>query len=549
MISRRYIIAFCVTLSFCILVWSLGQQVYLSSTKEVPLSGGMYTEGVVGQPKFLNPVFAVSDVDQDITSLVFSGLVKVNDKGEFEPDLAESWKVVEGSKGRQYDFFLKENISWHDGQLFTSDDVYFTIALLQNPETQSPLKQNYEGLKVEKITTHQVRFTLPSPYAFFLNSMTIGILPYHVLRDLPPGELLAHSFNLTPIGTGPFQFKKLITKKKEQLEYSSILLTKNPNYYMNAPYLDSVALKFYAAHADLLNAYQRREIDGISSISALDLPDMKYTSINLHYIRIPEMKAVFFNLRSDSPVNDPVVRNVLNMAVNKQGLVDDIFNKIGFPISGPLLNPLTKEQTETGTPQTAALQAMLEEAGWHQTGEDEVRKKNDKPLSFSLVTDDSMENLKIVNYLQETWKKLGVEANVQIFYQMSFIQDYVQPRNFEAALLKVNLGSDPDQYPLWHSSQSDREGSFNFSGYKRTDVDELLEDARRLDDAKLREEKYQLFEKAILHDNPAIFLYSPYYIYGVDKNFKGIETDTISQPSERFSSVSNWYLNTKRVPK
>lgn len=543
--NRKTFIVVLVVLSFLLLVGNTLYRYYLDTTKEIPIPGGTYTEGIVGQPIFLNPVFAVSDVDQDITSLLFSGLVKINEKGDYEPNLAESWEVSQN--GKQYDFFLRENVSWHDGQLFTSDDVFFTIAVLQNPDTRSPLKANYQNLTLEKVSPYHIRFHLPSPYAFFLNSMTIGILPYHILRDLPPDQLLSHPFNLSPVGTGPFMFKKLVQKKNDATRYASIIMSRNPNYYIKTPYLDSCVFKFYPSSIDLLTAYQRREVDGISSISAMDLPELKHTNITLYYLRIPEMKVIFFNLTSETPLRDATVRNVLKQSIPKQLLIDELFNRIGFPISGPLLEQISLEEAQNEVP-LDTLQAMLEGAGWKQTP-DQVRMKDNQPLTFSLFTDDNTENLQIASFLQTTWQKLGINAEVEIFYQKTFIHDYLEPKNYDAVLLKVNMGSDPDQYPLWHSSQANKETSFNFSNYTNPKVDVLLEDARRILDVEKRYEKYKLFEQFLLEDNPALFLYAPYYIYGVDQKVHGLSLESINRPADRFQTIPYWFVQTKRIAK
>lgn len=561
MLSRKILIILLVIASILTTVLTFAWRYYLATTQEISAPGGTYTEGLIGQPQYFNPVFALSDVDQDVTSLVFSGLMRVNEKGELVPDLAESFTISEN--GKVYDFYLRKNISWHDGQLFTSDDVYFTFQLLKNPDTNSPLKANYENVEVTKETTHHVRFTLPSPYAFFLHTMTIGILPYHHLRDIPPNDLLNHRFNLAPIGTGPFQVKKLLPREEhngEVLEYHSVILEQNPSYYFQKPYLENVVFVFYSPpfqHEKLVKAYRRGEIDGISTVANEVRDSLKHTNIKLNYLRIPEMKSVFFNLRSKSPLRQEIIRAILDKAIDKRDLLDET-TQIGYLITGPLLDPLPEEQEGASAAQSlGTIQAILEEQGWKEN-ENGIREKDGEQLAFKLITDEESENIAIASRLAATWKKLGCAVTVSSYPQQEFYIEYIEPRNYDAVLLTVNLGSDPDQYPLWHSSQIEKRISFNFSNISDVDLDTALEDARRLfrdpndpENTRLREREklYNEFQENLLNKHPALFLYSPYYVYGVSREVRGIKAEVITKPSDRFASITTWAVKTERVPK
>ncbi len=522
---------------------------YFKTTIEIPIEGGTYAEGLVGQPKYLNPVFAVTDTDQDITSLVFSSLLKVDQKGEFVPDLAKSWEISDN--GKQYDFFLKENIPWHDGELFTVDDVYFTIAVLQHPDTPSPLKANFANVAMEKVDPYHIRFRIPSPYAYFLHNLTIGILPYHVLKDLPPAQLITHDFNIKPIGTGPFKFKELVPDEKGS-GFSSIRLVRNDSYFLQKPYIQDVVFSFFPATIDLINAYQRRVIDGIASLAPSDADDVSKTNIILHQYHIPEVQTVFFNLLSTSPVRDLDVRHALASAIDKVSLLHTSLADQGVLVDGPLLTPiedpdlLAKQQGMT----LASLQALLEEKGWKENPETGIREKNGEPLTFSLFLSSSTEDITTATTLVDQWQKIGVQVDLSIFSPRTLYQDYILTKNYDALLTKVNVGLDKDQYPLWHSSQRNVVGSFNFSNYSDIEVDRILQNARRILDPIKREESYTRFEEILAEDVPAIFLYSPYYLYGVDRKVQGIqEQRMLTKPSDRFNTIVQWSVVSKRVPK
>src|SRR3989344_7648779 len=183
-------------------------QVHRSFLIEIPSFGGSFTEGLVGSPRFINPLLAISDTDRDLTSLIYSGLLKTSNENGFTLDLAKSYEINEA--GTIYNFLIKENVYFHDGKEVTADDVIFTIEKALDEVIKSPKKLNCEGVLVEKINNKEIRFTLAKPYTPFLEALTLGILPKHIWENVTPEEFPFSQFNIDPIGSGPYQIQKII---------------------------------------------------------------------------------------------------------------------------------------------------------------------------------------------------------------------------------------------------------------------------------------------------------------------------------------------------
>nr|HMQ55393.1 ABC transporter substrate-binding protein [Anaerolineae bacterium] len=165
-----------------------------------------YVEGVVGEPQFINPLLMqYNQVDQDLSALLFNGLVKVDGQGNIEPDLARSWEISPDK--RRYIFKLRRDVRWHDGEPFTADDVVFTISLMKDPEFPGmPYLSNlWQAISVGKQDDYTVFFDLLEPFPTFVEFTEIGIVPQHLLSDVPVRDLLNHPFNLRPVGTGAFR--------------------------------------------------------------------------------------------------------------------------------------------------------------------------------------------------------------------------------------------------------------------------------------------------------------------------------------------------------
>lgn len=550
--ERYFIIALFVLFAASLLTWHFSYQA--KHTTLIPRYGGTYTEGIIGSPQYINPILSqANDTDQDVSELIFSGLMKYDSQGNLIPDLAEDYRI--GDKGKVYEFDLRRNITWHDGKPFTADDVLFTINTLQDPDYRSPLIFNWTGVKVEKVNDYTVRFTLSSPYAPFLNNTTIQILPKHIWENVLPTEFLLAEANLKPVGTGPYKFEKFEKNKRGTIKV--IHLKAYDNYHLGRPYIKNLIFKFYVNEENLIQAYNQGKIEGLGFLSAQNQDALKRSrKLEIHLLKLPRYFTIFFNQSQSKALSEKPVRLALNYATNKQEIIDQVLNGQGIPVHSPIPKGVFGHTSETKIYDFALEHAnnLLEAAGWTKNEQTGIREKLlDKdeqpiPLEIGLATTEWPELQKAAEIIQQQWLKLGVKVNLNILSIAEIQQEYIRPREYQALLFGEVLGAEPDPFPFWHSSQK-RDPGLNLSLYQNNEVDELLKDARQLFDPEQRKEKYKQFQKLVVEDVPAVFLYNPYYLYPVDKKIKGIEIENIPTPSKRFSGIENWYIKTKRVRK
>ena len=310
---------------------------YFKNTEIRPRQGGTYIEGVVGSPRFINPIYAeTSDVDRDLVQLIFSGLMKYDGEGKIIPDLAKEYKILED--GKVYEFYLKENLFWSDGQKLTADDIVFTIKTIQNPDFKSPLRVNWLGVELEKISEKALRFELKNPSAVFLENCTVKIISEKAWKDVSPQNFPLTGQNLEPIGSGPFQLKSLNQDKTGEI--ISLDLVRNPKYSGVSPNLSQITFRFYKSEDDLIEGYQKGEIQGLSLASLKNLEWQK-KDFNLYSLSLPRYFAVFFNLNPPADgsrvLSEKEVRQALNYDTCKEEILKEILDDRGKVVESPIL--------------------------------------------------------------------------------------------------------------------------------------------------------------------------------------------------------------------
>ncbi|MEX0870030.1 MAG: peptide ABC transporter substrate-binding protein [Candidatus Spechtbacterales bacterium] len=532
----------------------LGVGFYLNRTQALPTQGGEYREALVGQPRFINPILAVNnDVDRDLTRLVYSSLMRYDVEGNLIPDLASEYEISED--GREYRFTLKEGIEWEDGNPITSEDVAFTINLIQNPQYSSPLFQSWQGVDVSAEDERTVVFTLSSAYPPFIENATVGILPMHVWRETTPRNFALTDLNLQPIGSGPFTVEKF-TKDSSGL-ISSYTLERNDNYHGQNPFLDAVTFKFYPSEDDAIRAYNNRSVDGIASISPLNIEKIRsYDSLELHEFTMPRYFAIFMNLERSGVLEDVNMRRALVHATDVDRLIDNALSGYGRAANTaipPSLSEYYNEELPASNYDPEKANELLTEMGWNvrdKSGilikEGDNEEEISERLSFSLITVRRPELELVAESLKEQWQESGIELDIALEDLGELQQTSIRPRSYQLLMFGHILGSMPDPFSFWHSSQKNDPG-LNLSGYDNSSVDSLLERARTETDEGVRIELYKEFQETIFNDVPAIFLYDPAYLYPVHRNIQGISPAVIVDSSFRFVDIENWYIKTRRV--
>ncbi len=340
---------------------------YFENTKIVPKQGGNYTEGVIGQPRLINPIFApANDTDRDLSELIFSGLLKYDYQGKLVPDLAKDYQVSE--EGKVFEFNLRENSFWQDGKPLTADDVVFTIKTIQNPDYKSPLRPSWLGVEVEKISDIKVRFTLKNSSAIFLENTTLKILPKHIWQDIDPNNFPLSVFNLKPVGSGPYKIKKIDQAKGGKI--ISLTLIRNP-YSLRESNLNKITFKFFDSEEDLLKAARNKKIEGFSLADSAKVSDANFYSFSL-----PRYFAVFFNPKNQKIFEDQKIIQALNYATNKKEIIEQILDGKGKIVDSPVLPDIYGFNLPQKIYQfdINAAKDLLEKAGFEE-GAEGIREK------------------------------------------------------------------------------------------------------------------------------------------------------------------------------
>jgi len=536
------------TISSILILWKISD--YYSV--EIPTNGGTLKEGLVGTPRFINPLLAISDADRDLTSLIYSGLMRPDNKEGLIPDLAEKFEISQD--GLSYTFTLKANLVWQDNEPITSDDIIFTVQQTKDPQLKSPKKANWEGVETEKIDNRTVRFILKKPYTPFLENTTLGILPKHIWGGATAEQMSFSEFNIKPVGSGPYEVENI--NRNSSGIVTSYELSPNKKFSLGKPFIKNLIIRFYPSEKDLLAAFQRGEIESISAVNPSFLEKIKKSSILLKNLFLPRVFGVFFNQNNARIFTQKEVRDALSLATDKKKIIDEVLQgfgvKLDYPIPPGVFGALPEEKDSFSIDKA---KEILQKNGWNFNEKENIwekstgsgKKKEIMRLEFSLATSDAPELKQTGELLKSMWAELGAKVNLKIFEIGDLNQNVIRPRKYDALLFGEVVGRDPDPFAFWHSSQRNDPG-LNIALYANIKVDKLLEETRTISDEAVRREKYKEFQKEVAQDNPAIFLFSPKFIYLLPNYLRGVdEIESITIPSERFSQIYKWYLKTDKV--
>jgi len=542
--EKKTIVILLIIIFVCLVF--LGGRLYFSNSKIIPKFGGEYREGLIGIPKFINPLLAVDDIDLSINHLVFSGLLKYDAEFNLIPDLVEEFSL-EADQQKQT-FCLKENIYWHDGEKLELDDILFTFSLIQDNRFKSPLLERIKNAQINQIDEKCLEISLEKPSLSFWSALTLGIIPKHIWQDLEQEQFVQSEYNLKPIGSGPFKFVSFGKDESNQVKFYS--LEANKEYYNSGPLLKQISFHFYDDFTEATQGLKSGEINGLIC-SPKQIQDKLFEINNLKYYQLnfPYYTSIFFNLRlSEEETNflrEKAVRQVLAHLTPKQDIFTQALNQQGVIIDSPILphsiffNPDIKKYDYD--PQAA--EEVFSKAGWKKNAEG-FYEKNNEVLEIKLTTVDQEDFVDIAHLIQKSWQSIGLRVKL-IIIPPEQIKEIIKNRSFQAFLYGVLENFNLDPYPLWHSSQNNSPG-FNLTGFNYRRSDELLEKATLTQDQEKKKEYYKEFQEIIADNIPAIFLYNTTYGYLVDKKIKGININQITHPSDRFIDIEGWYVKTKR---
>lgn len=519
-------------------------QVNNSFLVEIPSFGGSFTEGLTGSPRFINPILAISDTDKDISTLIYSGLLKTKINGDFEPDLASSYEITEG--GTVYNFILKDDIYFHDGKEITADDIIFTINKIMDPIIKSPKRANFEGVLVEKTSNKEIRFILGKPYVPFLNALTIGILPKHIWENATSEEFPFSQFNIDPIGSGPYKVEK-ITRNSGGIP-TEIKLEAFDKYALGKSKIKKITLKFFQNENALFKAYNDQTIDSAAGLSPLVAKRISENNTAVNEATLPRVFGVFFNQNAAPVFANREVREALDLAAPKKKIVDEVLSGFGKIINGPVPSSI-ETNTQKAEGDMAEAKLILAKAGWKENKDGVLEKKTKTGatiLSFAITTSDTAELKRVAEILQETWKQLGAAVEIKIFESGDLNQNVIKLRKYDALLFGEVIGAESDLYPFWHSSERNDPG-LNISLYANITVDKTLEEIQKENDEQEKARKKEIVLNEIKKDIPVIFLFSPSFLYTPAPTVKNVSLKNISFQNERFLYINKWFIETDKV--
>lgn len=547
----------------CFLFATWGITVYIKDTNRKPALGGSYTEGVQGQPLYLNPVVAHSNpVDSDLSLLIFSSLFRYNSEGKLEQDLVSQWE--RSDDGMVYTVRLKDNAKWQDGQPLTAEDVLFTVNLIKNPVFGSSLRGNWEGIDVSESDDYTLTFTLKKAYTPFLHNLTFGILPKHVWGDITSDKFLLTDLNRKPVGSGMYVFNRM--DKDQNGKITSVTLRVNKDYYGQKPHLNELTFRFYSSPQEIMDAYRKGEVKGIASVEPSQVQDVKNVGdIKIYQIPTTRIYAIFFNQKKSAVIAEKSVREALNYATDKDELLKDALNNQGIMVNTPLTPNMLGFQDSLNKYEfnLEKAKSTLKDAGWENLNDKERKKLKDAPdksdfalynsklkkfLTLTITVPDYPELVKTADLLKKQWASVGLDLKLDIVDTSETLQNKISSRNYEALLFGEVLQADPDPTPFWHSNSKQAPG-LNLAMFENNDVDRILDSARQEVNEEKRAEEYKQFQEDVLQETPAIFLFSPYYLYGVSNDYQGVGDKVIYNPWNRFDDINNRYLYTTRMRK
>lgn len=524
--------------SSLVLIFKLNEELKIS----VPQRGGSISEGIVGTPRFINPVIAVSNADRALTSIVFSGLLKKDENGNIIPDLASSYEISED--GKTYTFFIKENLTFHNGQKLTAEDVVFTIEKIKDPAIKSPLRAEWEGITVQAVDEMTVEFNLGKAFSPFVEYATVGILPKSLWQDIYAEEFALTDYNLYAIGSGPYEISGI---NKNDGVPESFVLKSFKDYSLGEPFIKNITIKSFDNEEDAAKSFKAGNIDLVGILSTDNSEAITKNAEKVEVSTLPRIFSIFINPSNNEVLGDQKLLTVLSGAINRDELVKNVLDGFGVSLYGPLPENNYPKYIKTLSAEEAGV--ALDELGWKLNGENIRNKEINKKkvyLSFTLSTSDAPELSETARMVSEMMATVGVEIKVQPYEIGTLNQDIIRPRDYEMLLFGQVLASDTDLYSFWHSSQRNDPG-INVGKYASVRADSLLEQAVEEID---REEQEKLLAEAadvIARENGAIFLYAPSYIYALNKDIGNLSINKISSTVDRFANIEDWYVLTERV--
>lgn len=494
--------------------------------------GDALIEGTIGDASNLIPILAVDSSSHSVASWVYNGLLKYDKDLILVTDLAESFAVSDDKK--EITFKLKKGVTWHDGTPFTAEDVKFTYELIIDDKTPTAYDSDFRMIdRIELPDNYTVKVYYNEPYAPALSSWATSILPSHLLKDV---EITKSSLQRKPVGTGPYKFL-------EWKAGTSITLAANENYFEGRPNIDRYIFRVIPDTATMFMELLNGTIDlmGLTPLQYAKQTDnprfesefSKYSYLSNSYTYVG------YNLRNPL-FQDKRVRQALTYATPKDDIIKGVLFGLGEKATGPYkpTSPWYNPNVKRYEYDLDKAKKLLEEAGYKDTNNNGIIDKNGKDFKFTIITNQgNASRSMIAEILQNSWGKLGIKVEIRILEWATFINEYIDKRNFDAVILGWTIPLEPDLYDIWHSSKCG-DKKLNFTCYQNEEVDKLIEEGRKEFDFKKRKVIYDKIQEILAEDQPYTFLYVSDALIALHKRFENVEP----APAGLMHNFIHWYV-------
>jgi peptide/nickel transport system substrate-binding protein len=486
-------------------------------------SGGTYSEATLGRINSLNPLFATTSSEKTLSRLMFLTLSSVDYSGHMGLGLADSIKTDD--TGTVWTVSLRKGLSWSDGEPITNRDVIYTVGILQSPAVISSYSSNLSGVILTE-SGEDLVFTLSTPYANFSSALEFPILPAHILENVAPNLLLEDSFSSSPITSGAFSYKA--SQSIGSLGEKIVYLSPNKDYYEGSPLLDSFAVHAYLDTEDIISALNSGSVTATAELLPTDAEKITSSSIYEKQTALNSGVFIFFNT-TNSVFANKNLRNAVRQGIDMRSLRAPVGDEADLDY------PFLPTQLE--------LEDMPTLPDYNPDAAKEVIKKaeldKDRPIRLATINTGYFPAL--AENLKFQLENLGFSVTTDVMTpDQDFLVNVIRPRNYDILLYEIELGSDPDLFAYYHSSQVTENG-LNLSNYNNTFASDAILAARRTIDPTLRNTKYMTFLKHWVEDVPAIGLYQVNLSYFVNKNVRSFSEDNrLVTPTDRFEDVIRW---------
>ena len=485
-------------------------------------SGGIYSEATLGRVNSLNPLFATTSSEKTLSRLMFLTLSAVDYSGHIGLGLADSIKTDD--TGTVWTVALRDGLKWSDGEPITNQDVIYTIEMIQSPAVNSPYSSNLSGVKVSESEGDLV-FTLSTPYSNFSSALEFPILPAHILSDVAPNLLLEDNFSTSPITSGAFSYKA--SQSIGSLGEKIVYLSPNPDYYEGAPLLDSFAVHAYTTTDDIISALNAGSVTATAELLPTDADKITSTSIYEKETALNSGVFIFFN--TSKVFGSKELRRAIQQGIDMRSLRAPVGDEadLDYPLLSTQVELNNLPALPEYDPNTA--KATIQIANFD----------HEKPINLTTINTGYFPAL--AENLKFQLENLGFKVEMNIMDPgQDFLVNVIRPRNYDILLYEIELGSDPDLFAYYHSSQV-KENGLNLSNYYSTIASDALLAARRTMDVDVRNAKYLTFLKAWVEDVPAIGVYQVNLSYYVNKNVRSFSPENrLVTATDRFEDVNLW---------